>query len=170
MSPTLERPVQMHAALADMAWEQLPPGATLEVHLVKMASILHDPEEHAELMRRARQQRPTIVCLCGSTRYHRDFMEVAALESLKGRIVLTVHSFQFVPRQDSNGKHLVFESITPEQKVHLDELHLRKIDLADEVIILNRDGYMGDSTRAELAYARTRRKHIRFLEDPGVGL
>jgi hypothetical protein len=54
--------------------------------------------------------------------------------------------------------------VNSEEKLKLDRLHLAKIDLADEVLILNRGGYMGESTRSELAYARAHHKHIRFLE------
>jgi len=50
-------------------------------------------------------------------------------------------------------------------KAKLDELHLRKIDLADEVLILNVDGYIGESTRNELNYAKSKGKKIRFLEE-----
>ena len=45
-------------------------------------------------------------------------------------------------------------SITPEQKAALDELHLRKIDLADRVLVVNPGGYVGESTSREIAYAR----------------
>jgi hypothetical protein len=58
--------------------------------------------------------------------------------------------------------------IDPELKVRLDELHKRKIDLADEVLILNVGGYLGESTRSELAYARYLGKPVRFLEDDDV--
>jgi hypothetical protein len=51
-------------------------------------------------------------------------------------------------------------------KARLDELHLRKIDLADEVLILNVGGYIGESTLRELEYARATGKHIRYLERP----
>jgi cell division protein FtsB len=54
--------------------------------------------------------------------------------------------------------------ITPEDKQRLDELHKRKIDLADEVLILNVGGYIGESTKSELEYARANGKTIRFLE------
>lgn len=53
----------------------------------------------------------------------------------------------------------------PDTKARLDELHLRKIDLADEVLILNVGGYIGESTRRELAYAQSLGKSVRFLED-----
>lgn len=108
--------------------------------------------------------RPTIVCLCGSTRFWRDYQEYTDIESRAGKIVLSVGCFvhpNAIPAQAVAGIH---RAVTPEEKLRLDELHLRKIDLADEVLILNRDGYMGESTRAELAYAREQKKHIRFLE------
>jgi cell division protein FtsB len=54
--------------------------------------------------------------------------------------------------------------ITPEEKLQLDELHKRKIDLADEVLILNVGGYIGESTRSELEYAQLLGKPVRFLE------
>ena len=54
------------------------------------------------------------------------------------------------------------ESPTPEQKADLDALHLRKIDLADRVLIVNPGGYVGESTRREIAYARATGKPITF--------
>ena len=54
------------------------------------------------------------------------------------------------------------ESATPEQKAVLNALHLRKIDLADRVLIVNPGGYIGDSTRREIAYAEAAGKPITF--------
>jgi len=51
----------------------------------------------------------------------------------------------------------------------LDELHLRKIELADEVLILNVGGYIGESTRRELQHAQQLGKRVRFLEPPPIG-
>lgn len=76
---------------------------------------------------------------------------------MAGRIVLTVHS-------PVHGEGIV---ITLEQKEALDELHKRKIDLADEIMVLNVEGYIGDSTRSEIEYARSNGKPIRWLE-PGA--
>lgn len=106
---------------------------------------------------------PTIVCLCGSTRFHRTFQEVNMQETLAGRIVLSIGAalysdaeyFGHLPQQEMDRI-----------KAELDELHLRKIDLADEVYILNVGGYVGPSTANELAYARTHGKAVRFLEPP----
>lgn len=104
---------------------------------------------------------PTIVCLCGSTRFGKAFQEANLRETLDGKIVLgvgcTTHS-----DQELFG-HLS-ESEQRELKIKFDELHLRKIDLADEVLILNVDGYIGESTQRELEYAKAQGKIIRFLE------
>ena len=58
------------------------------------------------------------------------------------------------------------ESPTPEQKAVLDALHLRKIDLADRVLVVNPGGYVGESTRREIDYARAAGKPVSFT-DPG---
>lgn len=97
---------------------------------------------------------PTIVCLCGSTRFVNAFRDALRNETLAGKIVLSVGLLGHAEGLDMNG--LV--------KKALDELHLRKIDLADEVLILNVGGYVGESTRRELEYARKYGKTVRFLE------
>ncbi len=101
--------------------------------------------------------RPTIVCLCGSTRFHEAFAEANLRETLAGRIVLSVGSY------DHSDSELGI-SQDSEVKRKLDELHLHKIDLADEVLILNVDGYVGESTARELLYALGAGKKVRFLE------
>ena len=118
-----------------------------------LALIEHGPEV----------DRPTIVCLCGSTRFTDAFRRASLEETLGGKIVLSIGC----DLRDSG-----FETFTQEHlaeiKVELDELHLRKIDLADEVFILNVGGYIGKSTRNELNYAKEKGKRIRFLELPDV--
>ena len=56
--------------------------------------------------------------------------------------------------------------VTDEQKAALDELHLRKIDLADRVHVINPGGYIGESTRREIMYAQATGKPVSF-SDPG---
>lgn len=107
---------------------------------------------------------PIIVCLCGSTRFYKDFLEQNYLETMAGKIVLSVG---FYPHATAE-MHGEGVGITPEQKEALDQLHLRKVEMADEVLVLNRDGYIGSSTARELAHARTLGKVVRFL-DPVEG-
>ena len=112
--------------------------------------------------------RPKIVCLCGSTRFYRQFQEANFLETMSGNIVLSVGFFAHASPEDwairdQHGQDL---HITPEEKIMLDELHKRKIDLADEILVLNFFGYIGESTRSEINYAKAHGKVIRYLEKP----
>ncbi len=94
---------------------------------------------------------PPIVVLCGSLRFARAWKEETRRLTLEGKIVLGVGC----------------QGHTPEEKARLDALHFRKIDLADEVRILNVGGYIGDSTTNELMYAIASGKPVTFLEaDP----
>ncbi len=81
-------------------------------------------------------KRPKIVCLCGSTRFKAAFEEVNYQETMAGHIVLSVGVYMHA----SGNRHKDGIGATPEQKIVLDELHKRKIEFADEVLILNVDG------------------------------
>lgn len=81
---------------------------------------------------------------------------------MKGEIVLTVGFYPHSVNQ-AHGENL---NCTPAEKIKLDELHKRKIDLADYVYIINKGGYMGDSTKSELAYAIMKAKPVEFMEIP----
>lgn len=111
--------------------------------------------------------RPTIVCLCGSTRFSEAYREANLRETLADRIVLTIGC-------DMRSDGQLFEGYTDEQlgviKAKLDRLHLCKIDLADEILVLNVGGYIGDSTRREVAYATQLGKRVRYLEHPYAGV
>ena len=100
---------------------------------------------------------PEIVCLCGSTRFMEAFFEVGWQLTLEGKIVLSVGVCKHA--EDHGG-----EALGQEVADRLDELHCRKIDLADRVMILNVGGYIGESTRRELDYARSLGKPVTFLE------
>lgn len=119
--------------------------------------------------------RPTIVCLCGSTRFYAEFQRAYFEETMAGKIVLSVGFYPHAEeqqratwhRQDSDlMRHGETVGITPEQKEALDQLHLQKVAMADEVLILNVGKYVGPSTARELAYARKLGKRVRFLEQP----
>lgn len=97
--------------------------------------------------------KPLIICLCGSTKFKKEFEEANLRESLKGHIVLTVSCFN----------HADQVGLTEEQKKNVDQLHFRKIELADEILVINPSGYIGESTRNEIEYASKLNKKIRFL-------
>jgi len=110
----------------------------------------------------SRGGRPRITCFCGSSRFI-DQMAVLMWEYEKaGRISLGLH---LLPGHYVRG---VADHLAEAQGVaaHMDALHLRKIDLADEVVVVNVGGYVGDSTRREIEYARARGKPVRYLEVP----
>ncbi len=102
----------------------------------------------------------TIVCLCGSTRFYQEYQKANYEETMAGKIVLSVGHYPNAP----GGAHGETAGCTPEQKTALDALHKDKIDLADEVLILNVGGYVGESTRSEIAHAIKRGKVLRWLE------
>lgn len=108
--------------------------------------------------------RPTIVCLCGSTRFWQEFQRASLRETLAGRIVLSIGAAMAADDDDTTFGGFIPANEYDAVKVQLDELHKRKIDLADEVLILNVGGYIGASTRSELNYARQHGKIVRFLE------
>ncbi len=99
---------------------------------------------------------PVIVCLCGSTRFGDAYRDAQRDETLAGKIVLTVGLLGHAEGIDMNGS----------VKAGLDVLHLRKIDMADEILVLNVGGYVGESTSREITHARKRGKVIRYLEAP----
>jgi hypothetical protein len=107
---------------------------------------------------------PVIVCLCGSTRFWRTFQEAGLRETLAGNIVLSIGA-----ASGTDDDH--FHGLPPEEydrvKAALDDLHMRKVELADEVLVLNCGGYIGPSTARELAHARGLGKVIRFWEGEG---
>lgn len=104
------------------------------------------------------QPRPEIVVLCGSTRFFSEFRAQNLRLTLEGKIVLSIGC-------DTKSDHELEQMIQAQSsKLRLDELHKRKIDLADRVLVLNVGGYIGDSTRSEIDYALTHNKPIDYLE------
>jgi len=103
---------------------------------------------------------PSIVCLCGSTRFYDEFQKANYEQTMAGNIVLSVGFFPH-SAEKAHGENI---GCTPEQKQNLDQLHLRKIDLADRVFVINVGGYIGESTRREIEYAKSNGKPIEYLE------
>jgi hypothetical protein len=103
----------------------------------------------------SRPARPEVVVLCGSTRFCEAWTKARFDLTLAGKIVLTIGC-------DTKSDEGL--ALTVEQKVMLDELHKRKIDMADRVLVLNVGGYIGDSTRSEIEYAEWFEVPIDYLE------
>ena len=109
-------------------------------------------------------ERPRVVCLCGSTRFLDAFDAASVAETLAGRIVLNIAS----TRTDDDE---LFAGLDDAERAaaieRLGALHFAKIDLADEILVLNVGGYIGASTRAEIDYAHRTGTLVRYLEPPG---
>ena len=97
-----------------------------------------------------------VITLCGSTRFKEEFLEAQKRLTLEGNIVISVGLF------GHSGDDVVW---TEGVKDMLDRQHLAKIDLADEIFVINVGGYIGDSTRREIAYAEFKGKSISYLEE-----
>ena len=96
-----------------------------------------------------------VVTLCGSTKFKDEFMRAQKVLTLKGFIVITVGLF---------GHSGDDEAWTVGTKEMLDDMHKRKIDMADEIFVINVGGYIGSSTRGEIEYAMAHGKGISYLQ------
>jgi len=109
--------------------------------------------------------RPTVVCFCGSSRFIDHFGIWQWTAEREGKIALGLHwlppSYRDALGRPAEDDHQAEAEDVAER---MDELHKRKIDLADEVFILNVGGYVGDSTKGEIRYAIKHDKPLRWLE------
>lgn len=103
-----------------------------------------------------------VITLCGSTRFKKEFMEVQKRLTLEGNIVISVGLFGH--SGDQEVWEQMDEGTLTKTKEMLDDMHKRKIDMADEIYVINVGGYIGDSTKSEIAYAGAHGKRIRYLE------
>jgi hypothetical protein len=118
-----------------------------------------DCQDFHDLVRDFGGERPRIVCLCGSTRFKDEINAANARLTLEGKLVISLGLFGHTDMPDVD-----WTTGGSEIKRMLDTLHKRKIDLADEVHVVNVGGYIGESTRGEIAYASEHGKDITFLE------
>ena len=96
-----------------------------------------------------------VITLCGSTRFKEDYIRIQKELTLAGNIVISVGLF------GHQGDDEVWEEGVKEM---LDEMHLAKIDMADEIFVINLGGYIGASTKREIAYASAKGKKINSME------
>lgn len=104
-----------------------------------------------------------VITLCGSTRFKDQFMEAQKKLTLEGNIVISVGLFGH--SGDSEVWENMDEGTLTKTKEMLDDIHKRKIDMSDEIFVINVGGYIGDSTRSEIEYALAHSKKVRYLEE-----
>ncbi len=97
-----------------------------------------------------------VVTLCGSTKFKDDFIRVQKEFTLKQCIVISVGLF------GHSGDKEVWSNDT---KTMLDDMHKRKIDMCDFIYVINKNGYIGDSTKDEISYAINSGKDVFYMED-----
>lgn len=97
-----------------------------------------------------------VITLCGSTKFKDEFIYAQKELTLQGCIVISVGLF------GHSGDNEVWQ---PETKEMLDDMHRRKIDMADGIFVINKNGYIGESTQREIYYAMSLGKEVRYLEN-----
>ena len=96
-----------------------------------------------------------VITLCGSTKFKDDFLREQKRLSLEGNIVVSVGLF------GHSGDCEVWADGVKEM---LDDMHKRKIDMADEIFVINKGGYIGSSTKSEIEYATKTGKKVNYME------
>ncbi len=96
-----------------------------------------------------------IITLCGSIKFKTEFMKVQEQLTLDGNIVFMPNFFNTIKKDEMNI----------ETKRMLDRMHKQKIDMSDEIYVINFGKYIGESTKAEIEYAKTKGKKISYLEN-----
>lgn len=97
-----------------------------------------------------------VITLCGSTKFKDEFLKEQKRLTLEGNIVISVGLF------GHSGDDEVWKDNVKEM---LDDMHKRKIDMADEIFVINKGGYIGSSTKSEIEYAKKMGKPVHYLEE-----
>ena len=95
-----------------------------------------------------------IITSCGSIKFKDEFLKVQEKLVLEGNIVFTPNFFNNIKK----------EEISLETKEMLDKMHKQKIDMSDEIYVINQGGYIGESTKLEIEYAKSKGKKVTYLE------
>lgn len=104
-----------------------------------------------------------VITLCGSTKFKNEFLKVQKDLTLSGNIVISVGLFGH--SGDSEVWEDMDEGTLTKTKEMLDDMHKRKIDMADEIFVVNVGGYIGESTKSEIEYAKSHGKKVNYLEN-----
>lgn len=147
MITTLDQILQNHTAISK-------DGKLYDERMVRLAHSLgtgYTAQEVKEII-----GKPKIICYCGSLRVALEAFKKAEYEAVLNGEIALLPCCMFVDIQREYGAE-------SDYKIKADDLHKRKIDISDEVFILNVDGYIGESTRSEIEYAKSINKPIKYL-------
>lgn len=158
----------MSSLFSDRRWaERLRSGAEgLDRHIAQCdGSWIHELGDVPDAMRDVADLldgtgRPEIVCICGSSRFIQEIAVKGWELEKAGEIVLSMHLLPSTYPGVQADHQAEAEGVAEQ----MDELHLRKIDLADRVLVMNIGGYIGESTQREIRYALEQRKIVDFVE------
>lgn len=106
-----------------------------------------------------------VITLCGSSKFKAEFMAENSRLTQEGNVVISLGMFGHTDLPDYN-----WETDATDLKTMLDRLHMQKIRMADRVHVVCPGGYIGESTRREVAYARSLGKRVTFSEAPAIGV
>lgn len=93
-----------------------------------------------------------VITLCGSTKFKKEFIDTLRRLTLEGHVVL-------LPGVYAHSG----DNLTSEDKLMLDDMHKRKIDMSDEIYVINKNDYIGDSTNSEIEYAKAQGKPVNYM-------
>ena len=96
-----------------------------------------------------------VITLCGSTMFKDDFLRQQKRLTLEGNIVLSVGFFEITEDDKLDDDKLKL----------IKDIHMKKIDMADEIFVINKGGYIGQSTKSEIDYALKNGKIVNYLEN-----
>lgn len=96
-----------------------------------------------------------VITLCGSTKFKEDFIRQQERLTLMGNVVISVGIFT----------HADEKEISETDKILLDDIHRQKIEMADEILVINKNDYIGESTKQEIKYAITYGKPVKYMEE-----
>ena len=103
-----------------------------------------------------------VITLCGSTKFKDEFLKAQKDLTLQGNIVISVGLFGH--SEDAELLESMDEGTLTKTKEMLDDMHKRKIDMSDEIFVINVNGYIGKSTKSEIEYAKKTNKIVKYLE------
>lgn len=96
-----------------------------------------------------------IITICGSSKFKEEILRIDAKLSLEGNIVISLGCFG----------HADELNLTRKQEAILERVHQEKMNMSDEIFVVNKDGYIGEHTERDIEYAKSRGLKIRYLNE-----